>query len=668
MNRYLPNVILGGLAALVLAVGVACSGGAPGAPYPSLSGISSGSLPATGSETITMPQATGLGVGTVTVTGTGTVSATQSVSNPSGVPVLATKQRDTSTGSAPDTASSNTPIAYVTVTASTTASLSIVALKITPTATIPSGTYYVAFWNGAQWVTVGKAATISGGVVSVSTGNLNPAVSLASGASYYLAVYTGEIFTTPTPPPPSPVAAPTALALSVGQSGQVTITSAPQVTITAVSSNTSVATVTASASTGTGTTATFTVTSVAVGTATITFTDPINQKTTVSVSVNNNSPTPEPSPQAATIGLSDVVAVTVNADPNTLITATSTIASVAAISATDAASTSGTATATTSGTGYATFYVTGVAGGSTTIQFSDPSTPPNVGTMNVTVSGIKNGEFTNGLTGWSPCSYAHTYLTALVNPSPSPASALPTQSPAANTTAEPQATAAAMVSVVTPPINDRVNYANPPPGVSATAPPILGTDAAFMGSATSTQRGEIGICQTFTVPEAAPNLSFWVWEGGAEYTSKYADQNAEILNGSAAIDETLFQEENCFQDTSQTLAGLGPTTGNTNGCDPSDDTHDYGDWVNGGYWVQRGPYDLSAYAGQSVTLYVGTYWYYSDVPPSYTDYAELMFLGDVQLVPSSTFPTTAPLNAHRSTLTISLPHRATAIQSTIRKP
>jgi hypothetical protein len=262
MRKY----VLSGFAALTLLAVAACGGGAgaPGTPFPTVTGIGGGSL-SSSLQSITLPQATGLGVGTAGVTGTGAVSVSQSVANPSAVPVLQLARRSSTSG--PQSGPANTPIAYVTVTATSTSTLSLVSLQVAPMAAIPAGVYYVAFWNGTQWVTVGKPASISGGIINVSTGSLTPPVALAAGSSYYLAVYTGQIFATPTPPPPAPVASPSSLTLSEGQAGQIVVTSGENIAITATSSDTSVATVVSSVNTGTGTTASFTVTAqLAVGT------------------------------------------------------------------------------------------------------------------------------------------------------------------------------------------------------------------------------------------------------------------------------------------------------------------------------------------------------------------------------------------------------------------
>lgn len=664
------NFLVGGFAAVALLAVAACTGGnsSPSVPYPGPTMVGAATLPSSGGATITLPATTGFGVGTAEVYGSGSVGVTQSASNPSGVPVLQLKQRQTAGGAHPNQ-TGNTPIAYVTVTASSTTSLSQVNLTLAPTATIPSGTYYLAFWNGTQWVTVGSPASIFGGVVSVSSGSFNPPVALASGASFYLAIYTGQIFSTPSPPPPAPVASPSALTLSEGQTGTITVTSGVGITIAASSSNTSVATVTASANTGTGTTATFTVTAaLTTGTSTITFTDPLNRTVTVPVTVNNTAPTPQPSPATATIGLGDVAAVGISALPNTAITIQSASASIAPVNtANSATGASGSISVMTSSTGAATFYVVGLAGGVTSITLTDPYN--NVGTMNVTVSAVTNGAFVNGSTGWTPCSYGRSGLPAPVNAAtplsntPEPAQTAPAETPVPAGSLPP-------ITTTAPPANDNPSPNPPDIAFGATAPPALGNSVALAGtinaSTVAYPKGTFGMCQQIAVPAGAAYLSFWVWEGGSEYTFKYADQEAVILDSTGTtVQETLFAEQDCYLHPSgATPPGIWGGTGvnTTSGCWPSQyggDVDGYMNWIQGGFWAQRGPFNLATYAGQTVTLFLGNWSNYAD---SASYYAQFMYVGSVQMTGSSTFPTTGPLTKGR-TLTVALPKNHSVAQS-----
>ncbi|MGB6986665.1 MAG: hypothetical protein WBD74_11895 [Candidatus Aquilonibacter sp.] len=709
MRNYLLGIIIA-----VTAIAIAACGGqgSPGTPYPAVPNANAASL-TSGGQTITLTSVTGLAVGTAKVSGSGSVSVSQSIGNPSGVPILAIAKPKTP-ASVKAQESGNTPLAYVTVTAQSDATVSQAILSLSPTAGIPNGTYYLAFWNGAQWVTLGSPASINAGVITASTGIISPAVSLSTGSSYYLAIYTGQIFVTPTPPPAPPVVSPSVLSLSVGQTHLITVTSGAQLTITALSSNTNVATVTpSSTSTGMETTASFTVTAVSAGTATITFTDPIHQTGTSTIQVNNNSPTPSPSPPGTTtIGLGDTAPIGISADPNTQITITTSAYTIAALATgspgplptppatlpappTTFASASS-VTMTTDSSGAAYFWVHGAAGGYATISLSDVH--GNTSTMTLTVSAITNGTFTNGMTGWNACSYAYSAKSATINAaSPFPNTPEPAQTAPAETPV-PLGSLSPLVSVTTsPPANDNPGWSDytdasltpntgsvtfSQNGISETVttpgsfPSTLGTNVMLLGSINAANnpfpKGTFGVCQTFTIPTPAPGvgdpyLSLYVLEGGTEYTFKYADNEAAIFgsysaNVASTLDEYLFAEENCYAHPSDaTPAGIwggAGISGGGAGCWPytyGGDPSAYQNWLQGGFWSPRGPYDLSAYAGQTVTLFLGNWSNYHDTAAYYLQF---MYVGAVQTTFSSTFPATAPYNKRRSLGTVKLGSRS----------
>jgi len=654
MNRYVSNVVLTGLAALILAVGVACSGGAPGAPYPSVSGAGAASLPSGSSATITMAQTTGLGVGTASVTGTGTVTASQSVGNPSGVPALQLAQRSLST--ARRDASSNTPVAYVTITASTASTISQVALNVAPTSTLPSGSFYLAFWNGSQWVTTGSTAKVSSaGVITVVSSVFNPPISLAAGASFYLAVYTGQIFTTPTPEPSPPVATPNPLSISLLSPTQtVDVITNAGLQITASSSNTGVATVTASATAAPNGEAPFTVTAQNSGTATLTFTDPIGQKTTDVVTVNDNVPSPVPAPSNFVISAGDATTITVSTADNFVITATSSNTAAATI----------TASATANSSGAATFTLTGVASGVTTLTFKD--TYGDTDTTTVDVSPVEDGSFATGFNNpsgtavWSPCSYNRTSLSSAINASPAPYSGNSSQAPPASTTPVPVASVTNLTGVVTPPPNLNPNELSVATPSASNVALVGGSPAPAGAEMASVTEGAVGICQTWTLDSTNEYLTFWVYETAEVYNFYDGDQEAAILgsaNGSlynttTPDDSYLFAEENCLVDPG--VIGLS-TVSSTNDCYPASlGGSPAAAKYQGGYWVQKGPYNLSTYAtvGQPLTLYFGV-WYYETKAPEVT-YGMAMFIANVQVTNSTTFPSSAPYNRHRG-VTLALP-------------
>jgi hypothetical protein len=692
MNRNVRNYILGGLAAATLVAVAACGGGgSPGVPYPSIPGAGATSLPSGQSATITMPQTTGLGVGTVQVKGSGSLSASQSTTAANSVPALQLKTRSENTRDS----TGNTTVAYVTLTATAAATISQVIISVSPSS-VPSGTYYLAYWNGTQWVTVGSPATVSGNLITVNSGTITPAISLAAGASLYLAVYTGQILTTPSPPPPAPVAVPTSLTLFPGQTKPVTVTSGEGIEITGSASPSGVATVTCASnssssacSTGTGTTVTFNISAVGAGTTTITFTDPLGHTATTTVTVNTSPPTPSPVPGSAVIGLGDIVAVNFSAYANTAVTiaVSPSPSSVAAVNTSNSATgASGSITVTTNSTGAGTFYIVGEAGGTTTIDLTD--TYGNEYQMPITVSAVTNGAFTNGLTGWTPCSYQHTALAAPVDPaSPLPNAPEPAQTSAA-TTPVPLASISPLVTIPgAPPANDNPGYPSAgsitQSGITYTspgsAPSVLGSDVALVGtieaSVVAYPKGAFGMCQTITVPASTPYLSFWVLEGGSDYSFATGDQEAAIFgsygtNVASSLDEYLFAEMDCYlHPTTASPAGIwgGAGVNTTSGCWPSaygGDTDSYYNWIGGGFWSQRGPYNLSAYAGTSVTLFIGNWSYYHD---SAAYYAQFLYVGNVQLGATNTFPNNAIYTKGRSLGAITLKPRA-AIQSTKPRP
>jgi hypothetical protein len=706
------NFLLGAFGVLTLALVAACGGGSPSANYPAPL-VGGGST--TAGIAIALPQATGLAVGSVTVAGSGSVSAQQSTSNPSAVSVLSFKHRDIiPTG--------QTAVAYVTITATNAVTISGVTVAVAPQPPVSGGTYSLAYWNGSQWVSYLNSAGTGpitatpapSGVITVSSGNISPAITLAQGASFYLAVYTGGgVFSTPTPKPAAPQVTPSSLTLSEGTQGTLTVTSGGNITITATSSNTAVATVTSSATTGSGTTSTanFTVTAQtgppSIGTATITFTDPLGQTTTATVNVNNTAPTPLPAPTSATVGLGDVVPIVVSAHVSTQITITSSSTAVAELNTADSSSgASGSITVTTgaAGTpsaGQATFYVYGVGGGTATISMAD--TYGNTGTLPITVSAVRNGSFTQGMTGWTPCTYSHTSQTTGTNATQIIESGTPSyatvQGPQIGATAVPVFTSAPaptstplsnLVTPTSPPNNDNPGYPSTGSieiqlaGVASgapttytidtpgTPPPLLGTDVMLLGNLNSSLNpnpsGTFGMCQTITVPASAPYLSMYVLEGGEYYKSTENDQEVAVFptstltNGYIATGTPtyLFLEWNCYLDPSYLGWGTGESASNS--CLNTDTTAG-SNWYLGGSWQPRGPYNLSSFAGEQVTLFVGIWAYYSNYGASDAKYNEFMYVGNVQMTANGTsIPSSGPLTRTRP-ITFALPTTRGSVQA-----
>lgn len=258
---------------------------------------------------------------------------------------------------------------------------------------------------------------------------------------------------------------------------------------------------------------------------------------------------------------------------------------------------------------------------------------------------VQNGNFeTGGLFPWSACSYKHTPYAAAINPSPAPA-ATASQAPDSEGSPSPVITGSDLtpfVSVTSPPANYNPNNLN-------TAHPGMGSHAALTGSLNAMINGTTGICQTLVVPPAA-SLSFWVYEGGTGYNFYNGDQEAQILDSTGTtVQQTLYVELNCYYDSnnfpSEPLYA-------SSGCFPSayGGTSAYVDW-QGGFWTERGPYDLSSLAGQTVTLFLGT-WSNANHPGP-TSYANYMFVDNVDMTGTGVAPTTAPSPSPTPMATIS---------------
>jgi len=272
---------------------------------------------------------------------------------------------------------------------------------------------------------------------------------------------------------------------------------------------------------------------------------------------------------------------------------------------------------------------------------------------------IQNGNFSTGsLSPWTACSFARPAYTAPTNAAPTPESVSTqyTSSPSPTWAPIPTATLSALAVVVTPPPN--LNPSPNPLSQPTLAPPSSG-EVAFTGSQSSETPGTAGICQQFTVSASQPYLSFYVYEAGNEYQFKYDDQEADILDSTGTtVQRLLFSELNCF-DVPGTLGtynppGPSPTPYTNTGCEPNhttfpsyngvtfNGTSTFTDW-QGGMWVPRGPYNLSAFAGQTITLFIGMFSDSTDAAGANGNkYWNGMFVGNVQMSATPTFPASIP--------------------------
>jgi hypothetical protein len=248
-------------------------------------------------------------------------------------------------------------------------------------------------------------------------------------------------------------------------------------------------------------------------------------------------------------------------------------------------------------------------------------------------------------------------LTAAVNPSPPP-EATGSQNPPASTVAQSSAMLANDTAVVTPPPN--LN-----PSAGATIPPAIGTNNVALaggtpapagdGVASSLNIGAAGICQTITLDSTNEYLTFWVYEAGLYGPFYDADQEADILNSSGTAlyssSSILFAEQNCLGDPGV----MSETSYTASKCIPASlggtATSFY---YQGGFWTQRGPYNISSFVspGSAFTLFLGVWDWETKVGP--TSYGNVMFIANVQMTNSSTFPASAPYNRDRG-VTLALP-------------
>ena len=119
----------------------------------------------------------------------------------------------------------------------------------------------------------------------------------------------------------------------------------------------------------------------------------------------------------------------------------------------------------------------------------------------------------------------------------------------------------------------------------------------------------------------SPQLTLEVYEGGNNVNYSRNDQEADIFASSAGLTasntstttlpvQTLFAENNCYNNLN-----MHNTTSDETPCNPS------GTQANGGQWYAKGPYSLSAYAGQTITLFLGTWNNTGGTGTAYFNYA-----------------------------------------------
>jgi hypothetical protein len=153
-----------------------------------------------------------------------------------------------------------------------------------------------------------------------------------------------------------------------------------------------------------------------------------------------------------------------------------------------------------------------------------------------------------------------------------------------------------------------------PGGTASTT--YAGNGSLFLGNTSVTPagrtKGGVGLCQDVVVPTSG-QLTFYVYEGtggtsaatsGNAFVSTIPSSGTTFPTGSA-------QEAAILDPTSHTYKAAGSSTGKLfleldgtqSNATPSSSNTVIGESTGG--FVQRGPYDLSAYAGSTVTLYFG---------------------------------------------------------------
>ena len=232
----------------------------------------------------------------------------------------------------------------------------------------------------------------------------------------------------------------------------------------------------------------------------------------------------------------------------------------------------------------------------------------------VAANAVVNGDFETGtLSPWFTC-YVQHHQGNEVDPNPVP-------SPAAITSPTPgpdTAPAAVALQMST----DATIQTTTPSGNA-----YAGTYSALVGysylvsGAVYKVTGASGICQNITIPSGNPQLTLEVYEGDNNQQYNRNDQEAVVFAASAGLTsatnstttlpvQTLFSENNCYNNLN-----MHNTTADETPCNPG------GTEANGDVWRQKGPYSLTAYAGQTITLFLGTWNNTGGTGTAYFNYA-----------------------------------------------
>jgi hypothetical protein len=120
--------------------------------------------------------------------GTGTINVAVSGTPPNGTAALQSIARNAQSVSTASTGS-DTPLVYVAISASSSATLNGVPGFTLTLPSAPSGSVFEALWNGAQWITVGKAGTLNGTTVTLTGSTTSQTVT--PGSPLFIVAYEG---------------------------------------------------------------------------------------------------------------------------------------------------------------------------------------------------------------------------------------------------------------------------------------------------------------------------------------------------------------------------------------------------------------------------------------------------------------------------------------------
>lgn len=297
-----------------------------------------------------------------------------------------------------------------------------------------------------------------------------------------------------------------------------------------------------------------------------------------------------------------------------------------------------------------TVSLTGVTAGAASLTVTGGATPSPPPSSNAIVNPGFEASSTS-LAPWYACYAGHATLTdgidatpPLQSPQPAVSQAPTNPLPAGNPSPAPNG----------PPSTTDVTIAQAMPAAAPYNVPHGGANAALVGKIIAPRtKGLEGVCQDVTVPTGNPSFSVWVWEGGNVGAFYSYDSEVDVFTGatwqpaaggpdgametSSNPAATYFAETNCYNNQG-TSGGSGTTNFaacNVPALQPPDSP--------GGQWRLKGPYDLSAYAGQQVTLLLGVW--SSSTSTGYYDYA---FFDDASLSagsgPAPSPTPTAPVN------------------------